>query len=145
MDNEGPLVIGAFSSLDGTNVLLRFSENWNRRPLWTPSITTWLVHLSSATLQANQADVLLGFSPAMAVGSSHQLTVANLEDLAGNPMTTTQVVVKAHVITYGCARYDLFQGLSATTVALSDLTSAPLTPFAEPDAVQEHHGVEHGG
>jgi hypothetical protein len=131
-DTQGPVVIGAFSSLDGTNVTLKFNERLesvSAVDTFNYSIPGGFTILGAA-LQANQTDVLLGISPAMAVASTHQLTVGGIDDLAGNTMTSTQVVVRAHVITYGCVRNDLYLGLSAATVVLSDLTGAAAYPHS---------------
>jgi len=128
--DTNPPTVMVLSSLDGTNLTVRFNEQVeansagdNFNYTIDPGFT-----ISSVALQANQSDVLLGISPALAAGSTLQIMISGVEDLAGNMMIDTQVVVRAHVITYGCARYDLYLGLSTSDTALSGLLSAPNYP-----------------
>ena len=130
-DTDAPTVMGAFSSITGTNVTVRFSESVeasSAQETFSYQIAGFTV--VSATLQPNSTDVLLGIDPKMAVGSEHELTIQDVQDLAGNAMAATNIAVKAHVLTYGTARFDLFLGLPVNTVILSDLTSSPKYPHS---------------
>jgi len=131
VDNVAPRVVGVFSSLDGTNVTVRFNERVNATTA-ADNLNYSIPgnNVSSAILRANQTEVLLGLETAMAVGSQHQLSIQFVDDLAGNVMVATQVVVRAHVVTFGVARYDIYQGLPANTVVLSDLTGSPNYPHS---------------
>src|SRR4030095_13081496 len=125
-DTEKPTVV-VLSSPDGAALTVRVSEAVD--PVSAGDSFNYSIGagftIDSVSLKANPTDVLLRISPAMAIGSTLTLMVSGVSDLANNTMVDTQVVVKAHVITYGCARYDYYLGLAASTVGISALTGAP--------------------
>jgi hypothetical protein len=130
-DTVPPTVLGAFSSITGTNLTVSFSEAVEAstaQETFGYQIDGFTV--VGAVLQPNGTDVVLGISPAMAIGSEHGIAIQDVRDLANNIMVATNLTVKAHVITYGVARFDLFLGLPANTVVISDMTGSPKYPHA---------------
>jgi hypothetical protein len=120
------------------NIVVRFSEPV--KPGAAQDTLSWSVpgfDVVSAVLGADQMTVTLGLSGLMTPAGVYTVTVGGIEDLAGNfinpdPCTLT---LRAPVISCGFTLKELYLGLSASTVAISELRSSPKYP-GSPDLVR---------
>jgi hypothetical protein len=92
------------------------------------------VALGTATLSADEMNVTIA-TAAQTPGGFYTLNVQNVTDIAGNPIAPTNFTFQVWVYSRGFVLKELYLGLSASTVVISELRSSPKYPNS-PDIVR---------
>ncbi len=84
--------------------------------------------LGTPTLSADLRTVTIPTTPAQSPGAFYTLTVANVRDVAGNPVSTTNLTFQAWVLSRGFALFEAFDTASTPGNAVALLTAHPNYP-----------------